>query len=583
MAEVFVSFLLPSPWELEMSCAIALFFIVLFFLSDVKSSKGDPDQGGLNRKSEMNHVDENIKLNLCKEDSREMPYVIKLELLAAKYLIGANLNGTSDPYAIISCGEQKRFSSMVPSSRNPLWGEEFIFLVQFLPVQINITMYDWDSVCECKLLGSVIFPIEKEGETGAVWYDLDSKSGQVCLHVSSFKLPSNSQGLLADFVGFESKKITTSEKQRPNSAHHEPGPLQSIFQLPQDEVVYYNYSCALEKSILYHGRIYVSAWHLCFHSNVFTKQLKVIVPLEDIDEIKKSQHSFVNPSITIILHIGAGGHGIPHLYTKNGRVRYKFTSFWNRNRSFRALQNALEKYRSMLQAEKQVKVQSMLNLAKTKNANNDNQTKYEAKNRKENMSPKPFINREVLVEAFNEEFPCTAEQFFNSFLSDNSEFLEEHRFIRKDTNFEKIKWSESDEFGGQIRKITFKSLCNSPLCPPYTSVTEDQHVILSTDKTTLVYETIQQAHDVPFGSYFEIHCRWTVKTNSNSSSLLNVKIGVHMKKWCILQSKIKSGATDEYKKELTFFIIITSLALNQNNKKQKTNKNPKPNFKTLQS
>nr|GMC84656.1 BAG-associated GRAM protein 1-like isoform X1 [Ipomoea batatas] len=36
-------------------------------------------------------------------------YVIKVELLAAKNLVAANLNGTSDPYAIITCGTQKRF------------------------------------------------------------------------------------------------------------------------------------------------------------------------------------------------------------------------------------------------------------------------------------------------------------------------------------------------------------------------------------------------------------------------------------------------------------------------------------------
>ncbi|KAK9983534.1 hypothetical protein SO802_033059 [Lithocarpus litseifolius] len=38
----------------------------------------------------------------------------------AKNLIGANLNGTSNPYAIITCGIEKRFSSMVPGSRNPM-------------------------------------------------------------------------------------------------------------------------------------------------------------------------------------------------------------------------------------------------------------------------------------------------------------------------------------------------------------------------------------------------------------------------------------------------------------------------------
>jgi len=36
-------------------------------------------------------------------------FSLKLELLAAKNLVGANLNGTSDPYAIITCGNEKRF------------------------------------------------------------------------------------------------------------------------------------------------------------------------------------------------------------------------------------------------------------------------------------------------------------------------------------------------------------------------------------------------------------------------------------------------------------------------------------------
>ncbi|THU58789.1 hypothetical protein C4D60_Mb03t18150 [Musa balbisiana] len=36
-------------------------------------------------------------------------FVLKLELLAAKNLIGANLDGTSDSYAIISCGGQTRY------------------------------------------------------------------------------------------------------------------------------------------------------------------------------------------------------------------------------------------------------------------------------------------------------------------------------------------------------------------------------------------------------------------------------------------------------------------------------------------
>ncbi|KAF5953561.1 hypothetical protein HYC85_006417 [Camellia sinensis] len=39
--------------------------------------------------------------------------------------------------------------------------------------------------------------------------------------------------------------------------------------------------------------------------------------------------------------------------------------------------------------------------------------------------------------------------------------------------------------------------------PPDTAMTEWQHAVLSPDKKQLVIETVQQAHDVPFGYYFE--------------------------------------------------------------------------------
>lgn len=35
-------------------------------------------------------------------------------------------------------------------------------------------------------------------------------------------------------------------------------------------------------------------------------------------QIKRSQHAFINPAITIILRVGAGGHGVPPLGTPDG-------------------------------------------------------------------------------------------------------------------------------------------------------------------------------------------------------------------------------------------------------------------------
>uniref|UniRef100_I1P209 C2 domain-containing protein n=1 Tax=Oryza glaberrima TaxID=4538 RepID=I1P209_ORYGL len=381
-------------------------------------------------------------------------YVIKLELLSAKYLIGANLNGSSDPYAVISCGEQRRFSSMVPSSRNPLWGEEFNFLVRELPVEfctapvndskVTITMYDWDTVCKCKVIGSVTVAVLGEDETGATWFDLDSKSGQICLRFSSAKVFPTSERLFTKVI----------------------------------LVLWRGLSCTMG--------------------------------------IKRSQHSLINPAITIFLRTGSGGHGTPPSCSQNGRIRYKFTSFWNRNRTFRALENALQSYRATLEAEKQVRMHSLQQrrssdviCSKTDDLKTAERSIEQAK------AFQPFINEHVLVDATS--------------LS---------------------KWYPSDEYGGKIREVMFRSLCHSPLCPPDTAVTEWQRASFSKNKTNLIYETKHQAHDVPFGSYFEIHCRWHLRTTSSSTCQVDIKIGVNMKKWCILQSKIKSGATDEYRREV---------------------------------
>ncbi|MFS8019680.1 putative PH-like domain superfamily protein [Helianthus anomalus] len=56
-------------------------------------------------------------------------------------------------------------------------------------------------------------------------------------------------------------------------------------------IVEHSYSCAMERSFLYHRRMYVSAWHICFHSNFFSKQMK----------IRRSQHAVTNPTVTIVL------------------------------------------------------------------------------------------------------------------------------------------------------------------------------------------------------------------------------------------------------------------------------------------
>ncbi|KAG5530487.1 hypothetical protein RHGRI_025439 [Rhododendron griersonianum] len=466
--EAALDVLVPSLWEVQVSVAAAAFVIAAYYWFFTGDGGHDANANDKDKMGQLNG-----------DHQTTSAYMIKLQLLAAKNLTGASLNGTSNPYAIITCGTEKRYSSIISSTRNPTWGEEFNFSVDELPVQINVTLYDWDIIMKSAVLGSVTVPVGHEVQSGVVWYMLDRSSGKVCLHIRTIEHPLNSCRVLNGYAGAKAGRMI-SDKQGQIVVHRKPGPLQTIFNLLLDEVVEHSYSCALEMSFLYHGRMFVSAWHVCFHSNVFSKRIKVVIPFEDIDEIKRSQHALINPAITIILRMGTGGHGAPPLGSRDGRLRYKFASFWNRNQADRALQRALKNFCAMVQADKE-REQSALR-AQSSPANIPQESIPKT------VQFQPFIKDDVLVVIHNGDFPSTAEQFFDLVLSDGSNFTVEFHSVRKDTNVKIGQWHDAVEFGGQVREITFRALCKSNIGPPDTAITERQHAVLSPDKKQLVAE-----------------------------------------------------------------------------------------------
>ncbi|XP_044738582.1 protein Aster-B-like isoform X2 [Chrysoperla carnea] len=100
--------------------------------------------------------------------------------------------------------------------------------------------------------------------------------------------------------------------------------------VPDDERLVVDYSCALQKEILVHGRMFVSQNFLCFHASIFGWETTVCLQWKDVTSITKEKTALVIPNAILVC-------------TQTDKMF--FTSFGTRDKAylmlFRVWQNAL--------------------------------------------------------------------------------------------------------------------------------------------------------------------------------------------------------------------------------------------------
>lgn len=100
--------------------------------------------------------------------------------------------------------------------------------------------------------------------------------------------------------------------------------------VPEDDRLIGDYSCAIQKDILVHGRLYVSQFFLCFHANLLVYETKLVLQWKDVTSIVKDKTAIVIPNAISV-------------YCDNDK--HFFTSFTSRDKTymilFRVWQNAL--------------------------------------------------------------------------------------------------------------------------------------------------------------------------------------------------------------------------------------------------
>ncbi|KAH8263314.1 hypothetical protein KR044_007336, partial [Drosophila immigrans] len=101
-------------------------------------------------------------------------------------------------------------------------------------------------------------------------------------------------------------------------------------EVPNDERLIVDYSCALQRDILVQGRLYVSQNYVCFHANIFTWETYVSIKWKDVTAITKEKTALVIPNAISI---------------STAKEKFFFATFASRDKSFlmlfRVWQNTL--------------------------------------------------------------------------------------------------------------------------------------------------------------------------------------------------------------------------------------------------
>ncbi|XP_065126370.2 GRAM domain-containing protein 2B isoform X1 [Paramisgurnus dabryanus] len=115
----------------------------------------------------------------------------------------------------------------------------------------------------------------------------------------------------------ERRKPQSYQFLRTNSQYHK------VFKdIREEEELLQSYTCALQKDILYQGRLYVSDNWICFYSKVFGRDTKIAIPVTSVTVIKKTKTAILVPNALVI---------------STAHERYAFVSFLSRDTTYKVL------------------------------------------------------------------------------------------------------------------------------------------------------------------------------------------------------------------------------------------------------
>uniref|UniRef100_A0AAV2ISD9 TNF receptor-associated factor 2 n=1 Tax=Knipowitschia caucasica TaxID=637954 RepID=A0AAV2ISD9_KNICA len=118
---------------------------------------------------------------------------------------------------------------------------------------------------------------------------------------------------------------TKFDRKKPSQISKTNAQYHKLFkELIKDEILKQSYTCALQRDILYQGKMFVSENWICFHSKVFGRDTKIAIPVTSVTFIKKTKTALLVPNALVI---------------ETTHEQHVFVSFLSRNTTFKLLKS----------------------------------------------------------------------------------------------------------------------------------------------------------------------------------------------------------------------------------------------------
>ncbi|KOC61144.1 GRAM domain-containing protein 1B [Habropoda laboriosa] len=376
--------------------------------------------------------------------------------------------------------------------------------------------------------------------------------------------------------------------------------------VPDDERLVVDYSCALQREILVHGRLYVSQNYVCFYANIFSWETVVSLRWKDVTSITKEKTALVIPNAILIC-------------TANDK--FFLTSFGARDKTyvmlFRVWQNALigkpmnapemwqlvhscygdelgltsddEDYVPPLPPADEEKLSTRLSVESFSEVEGSNvehsvmgadvitETKPDVhhlprpdpiidatdlsdttESEAEKHAIKPSVRSSILCTSPHEgrqiskaTFPVHIDQLF-TLLFTNSKFFLDFQTARKTTDLVQSAWTQNEQTGQKVRNLSFTIALSQAIGPRTCHVSETQIMVPCSRPGHLYSIDVESVNGgIPYADSFSVSIHYCITSISENETSIAIYAQIKYKKnvWGFVKSVIEKNCwagLDEY-------------------------------------